>query len=138
MDGWMDGWMMMASTSLEWLRRFMRTVVPNMIRLFSECPLCGLKWISDIINLISLIRSGPIYLVNGPMAFRKTWGRMSIRVKGYDFFSKSCYICEPISHIILLRAPQCYIFCRKASGLLLITTLPLAVNGLFACSTLAL
>jgi hypothetical protein len=28
--------------------------------------------------------------------------RMSIRVKGYDFFSKSCQVCEPISHMILL------------------------------------
>jgi hypothetical protein len=54
---------------------------------------------------------------------------MSIRVKGYDFFSKSCYICEPISHIIQLRAPQCYIFRRKASGLLLITTVSSSLEG---------
>jgi hypothetical protein len=41
---------------------------------------------------------------------------MSIRVTGYDFiFSKSCYICEPISHIIQLRAPQCYIFFRTVA-----------------------
>jgi hypothetical protein len=46
----------------------------------------------------------------------KIRGRMSIRVSSYDFiFSKSCYICEPISHIILLRAPQCYIFCRTVA-----------------------
>jgi hypothetical protein len=70
------------------------------------------------------------------MGFTESGGRMSIRVTGYDFiFSKSCYICEPISHMILLRAPQCYIFCRKASGLLLITTLPLA-GAPFVSSTL--
>jgi hypothetical protein len=52
----------------------------------------------------------------GVMAFTESGGRMSIRVTGYDFFfSKSCYICEPISHIILLRAPQCYIFCRTVA-----------------------
>jgi hypothetical protein len=45
-------------------------------------------------------------VINGVMAFTESGGRMSIRVTGYDFFSKSCYICEPISHMILLRAPQ--------------------------------
>jgi hypothetical protein len=63
--------------------------------------------------------------LNGPMAITESGGRMSIRVTGYDFFSKSCYICVPISHMIQLRAPQCYIFCRNC-GLLLITTFPLA------------
>jgi hypothetical protein len=59
---------------------------------------------------------------NGLMGFMESGGLMSIRVKGYDFFSKSCQVCEPISHMILLRAPLPYIFCRTVAYFKWLTT----------------
>jgi hypothetical protein len=75
------------------------------------------------------------------MAITESGGRMSIRVTGYDFVvvvvvSKWCYICDPISHIILLWDPQCYIFCRSEWLTTTITPVPLAGTPL-ASSTLA-
>jgi hypothetical protein len=59
-----DEWMSTVSNDL---RGFVRTVVRNVVCLLSECLFFQKDHIlrtSDVINLTSLIKCGPIYLVN--------------------------------------------------------------------------